>query len=223
VVRLALPGELVERGAQALGERPRGVAARHPDVGFSQEWLARIPRHGGGDDDGELGADLLLLVLELSQPRRLPGLGLLRFPEDRAAEEARGRAHALDEVGAVHAFRHGQDLVERERRAQERFQGELERLALELLRTLLELALEIRRLALRGLDLRFPLRLAAAGFLARLRLDFLALGVEAPLVFEVLVLLCLLELAELAAKAELLVAEIRRSLAFSASFSAFWS
>jgi len=37
-------------------------------------------------DHGELGADLPLLVLELAQPRPLPGLGLLRFPEDGPAE-----------------------------------------------------------------------------------------------------------------------------------------
>ena len=130
----------------------------------------------------------LLLVLELAQPRRLPGLGLLRFPEDRPADEARGRAHALDEVGAVHALRHRQDLVERERGLEQDLERVLERFALELLRALLELALEVGRLALRGLELRLPLRLAPADFFAdrraRLLLDFLALGVELADVLE---------------------------------------
>ena len=42
----------------------------------------------------------------------------------------------------------------------------LERFALELLRAPLELALQVGRLALRGLELRLPLRLAPAELLA---------------------------------------------------------
>src|SRR5258708_5743267 len=210
-VRFALPVHLDQHRAQRLGERPRGVEARHPDVGLAQEGLARFLRHGGGDDDRELGPDLALLVLELAQPRRLPALGLLRFPEDRAADEARRRAHALDQVGAVHALRHWKDLVERERALQHRLERELERFALELLRALLELALEVGRLALRGLELRLPLRLAPADFLAGCRarplLDLLALGVELALVFEVLVLARILGVVELPAEGQLLGAE----------------
>src|SRR6266850_610613 len=210
-VRFALPVHLDEHRAQRLGERPRGVEARHPDVGLAQERITRVLRHGRGDDHGELGADLALLVLELAQPRRLPGLGLLRLPEDRPADEARGRAHALDQVGAVDALRHRQDLVQRERALQQPLERELERLALELLRALLELALEIRGLAPRGLELRLPLRLAPPDFLAgcraRLLLDLLALGVEPALVLEVLVLARIVGFAELLAQGELLGAE----------------
>ena len=206
--------QLDERGAQGFRERPRGVEARHPDVRVAQERLARVLGHPRGDDDRELGADRLLLVLELAQPRRLPGLGLLRFPEDRAAARPRGRAHALDEVGAVHALGHRHDVVEREGGLQQRFERELERLALELLRALLELALQVRGLALRRVELRLPLRLAAAELLAggraRLALDALSLRVELALVVDVPVLLRLLQLAELAAQLELLAAELRQ-------------
>ena len=131
---------------------------------------------------------------------------------DCAAEEARGRAHALDDVGAVHALSDGHDFVEREGALEERLERELERLALELLRALLELALEIGGLALRRFELRLPLRLAAGEVLgrarARLLLDFLALGVELALVLEVRVPARLFGLAELAAKGELFVAEL---------------
>src|SRR5207253_1816337 len=115
------------------------------------------------------------------------------------------------EIRAVHSLRHGEDLVQRERALQHGLERELERFALELLRTLLELALEVRSLALRGLELRLPLRLAAAELLAdlgaRLLLDALALGIELALVLEVLVLLRFVELAELPAKRELFLAE----------------
>src|SRR5204863_6135895 len=135
-------------------------------------------------------------VRELPEPRRLPGLGLLRLPDDGAAAVARGRVHVLQEVGAVHALGDGDDLVEREGVAQQRFEGELERFALELLRALLELALEVGGFALRGLDLGLELRLDAP-----------ALLVEAPLVVDVAVLVRLLQLAQVAPELQLLAAE----------------
>ena len=102
----------------------------------------------------------------------------------------------LQEVGAVHALGDGNDLVEREGVAQQRFEGELESLALELLRALLELALEVGGFALGGFDLGLELRLDAP-----------ALFVQAPLVVDVAVLVRLLQLAQLAAELQLLAAE----------------
>src|SRR5256886_13466887 len=199
-VGLARLVELEEHRAQRLGERPGGIEAHDPDVGLAHEGLAAfsrsLARHRGGDDHRQLGADRLLVVLELPEPRRLPGLGLLRLPDDGAAAVARGRVHVLQEVGAVHALGDGHDLVEREGVAQQRFEGELERFALELLRALLELALEVGRFALRGLDLGLELRLDAP-----------ALLVEAPLVVDVAVLVRLLQLAQVAADLQLLAAE----------------
>ena len=149
------------------------------------------------DDHRRLGADRLLVVLELSQPQRLPGLGLLRLPDDGAAARARRSAHALQQVGAVHALRHRHDLVERERGPEQRLEAHLQSFALELHRAALELALELGGLALGGLELDLVLRVDAP-----------ALLVELPLVVDVAVLVRLLELAQAPAEAELLVAEL---------------
>src|SRR5437016_5695863 len=195
-VGLARLVELEEHRAQRLGERPGGIEAHDPDGGRAHEGLTRVARHRGGDDHRQLGADRLLVVFELPEPRRLPGLGLLRLPDDGAAAVARGRVHVLQEVGAVHALGDGHDLVEREGVAQQRFERELERFALELLRALLELAPEVGGFALRGFDLGLELRLDAP-----------ALFVEAPLVVDVAVLVRLLQLAHLAPELQLLAAE----------------
>src|SRR5437879_383053 len=102
----------------------------------------------------------------------------------------------LQDVGAVHALGDGHDLVEREGVAQQSLEGELERFALELLRALLELALEVGGFALRGFDLGLELRLDAP-----------ALLVEAPLVVDVAVLVRLLQPAQVAPELQLLAEE----------------
>src|SRR6185369_1063899 len=134
------------------------------------------------------------------QPERLPGLGLLRLPDDGAAAGAGGGADALQQVGTVHALGDRHDLVERERGAEQRLEAHFQPLALELHRPALELALEVGGLALGRLELDLVLRVDAA-----------ALVVELPLVVDVAVLVRLLELAQAPAELELLLAELGES------------
>jgi hypothetical protein len=134
-------------------------------------------------------------------------LRLLRLPEDRATGDARARAHALENVGAAHALRDGFDRVERKARREDLLEGELDRLALRLLRALLEPAPQLVVRAQRLLEAQLLLGVAQAvlllGSALRLLADLRALLVEATRHLEFEPARLLLELALAAPQREL--------------------
>ena len=132
-------GDFDQLLAQRDRERRPGTQTGDPDPVDAAE-LDDAVGERSRDDDGEVGADCALILLQLVEPADLPVLGVLGLPDDRTAAPQRRVAHLVDKVGAASALCHRRDEVVREAARELGPHVELQHLALALLRALLALA-----------------------------------------------------------------------------------
>ena len=113
-----------------------------------------------------------LVFLQLWDPGVAEILRVLAFPQDRAAARAAAVDDELVDVGAAHALRDRVHLIEREVRPQRRLELVLPCFALELLRALLRLSLQVFDLPPHIGELAFFLGVFQAVLLRQAHLGF---------------------------------------------------